>query len=83
MEQITMDEFVNINSQKQLICCSLTDNYHWLRISEGDTPAEFRDEVSFVLHDFDYLYVRTAKKDKILKAFDGVVTVVPFEFNKG
>lgn len=80
--QITIDEFVEVESPKRLICCSLTKNFHWLQISKGDTPKEFRGKIDFTLREFDYLYVGTADKDAILGVFEGAVSDVPFDFGK-
>lgn len=80
MKQITIDDFIDVESPKRLICCSMTKNFHWLRISKGDTPNEFREKIDFTLREFDYLYIDTADKDAILNVFDGLVNVVPFNF---
>lgn len=83
MMQITIDEFVEVESPKRLICCSLTKNFHWLRISAGHTPVAFKSEIDFTLREFDYLYISTEIKDKLLEVFDGDVQHVPFNFAGG
>ncbi len=83
MMQITIDEFVEVESPKRLICCSMTKNFHWLRISKGHTPANFKNRVDFTLREFDYLYIDTESKDAILAMFEGAVSHVPFNFGKG
>lgn len=83
MIQITIDEFVEVESPKRLICCSMTKNFHWLRISKGDTPADFKKCIDFTLREFEYLYIDTESKDAILAMFEGAVSHVPFNFGKG
>lgn len=83
MIQITIDEFVEVESPKRLICCSMTPNFHWLRISKGDVPKGFRGKIDFTLREFDYLYIDTESKDEILAAFDGTASHIPFNFGKG
>lgn|SRR5699024_2824226 len=81
-EQITLEEFVEVERPEKLICCSMTKNYHWIRITQGDTPEPFKNKVSFVLHEFDYLYLRTADKDELLNQFKGTIQHVPFNFGR-
>lgn len=82
MMQITIDDFVDVESPKRLICCSMTRTYHWLRISKGHTPVEFKHKIDFTLREYDYLYIGTKDKDAILEVFDGTVNHVPFDFGK-
>lgn len=74
-EQITLDGYLT----HELICCSATEHFHWLRISEGRTPEVFRDRVHFQLRGYDYLYENTSAKDEILSAFDGEIRHVTWE----
>lgn len=83
MRQITIDDFVDVESPERLICCSLTRNFHWLRISKGHTPERFKNEVQFTLRQFEYLYVCTERKKEILSAFNGTIENIAFDFAKG
>lgn len=78
MKQITIEEFIKVEGSKKMICCSLTEGYHWLRISEGHTPTDFREKIDFKLGGYEYLYVGTADKDGILDAFDGAVKFLSY-----
>lgn len=79
MRQITIDEFVEVESPKRLILCSMTKHFHWIRISKGDVPENFQEKVSFTLREFDYLYLRTQDKEDLLGVFEGSITSVPFD----
>lgn len=76
MNQLTFDDIVATDAE--LILCPLTPNYHWIRITEGQTPSRFVECVQFRLDGYDYLYERTESKDKILSAFEGDIKTVPF-----
>lgn len=82
MQQITIEDFIEVEVPKKIICCSLTKGYHWLRITKGHTPVAFREEIDFVLGEYEYLYIGTSDKDGILKAFDGTVKHLPFGSGK-
>lgn len=83
MEQILIDDFIYVESPKRLICCSLTPNFHWIRITRGNTPEPFKSSIDFCLGIYDYLYIRTEDKEALLKAFEGNVKHIPFDFAKG
>ena len=68
-EQITLDGYLT----NELICCSMTRHYHWIRISEGRTPEGYADRIHFTLRGYDYLYEPTEGKDEIINAFCGDV----------
>lgn len=82
MMQITIDDFIEVESIKKIICCSLTKNYHWLRITIGNTPDRFKDKIDFILGEYEYLYVGINEKDEILSDFKGTVEHVSFNFQK-
>lgn len=80
MNQMTMGEFLNTKEciAPELIICSLTQNFHWLRISTGHTPIKFSKFIAFQLNGYDYIYEDSSVKNQIISVFNGIVSVVPF-----
>lgn len=87
--QITIDDFIPVEgpkpkietNEKEIICCSLSESYHWLRITAGETPEGFKEQISFTLEEegLDYLYLSTKDKDDLIQSFDGEILYVPWE----
>lgn len=80
MDQMTLIDFLEMDPvyTGELICCSLSQGYHWLKITTGHTPAEFKQYVDFELDGFENLYQGTAVKDKLISEFRGTVKVIPY-----
>lgn len=77
MNQLSFDEL--FDDDKELIHCKLSEGYHWLRITEGHTPAEFADRIHFSIHNYDYLYEETKMKDEIISRFTGPMKTFSLE----
>ena len=80
MSQMAIDDFLEMEPVRtpELICCALTQDLYWLRITSGHTPTPFLKLVEFELDGYDFLYKRTSIKDEIISMFDGTVEIVPF-----
>lgn len=83
MTQITMDDLLDMSTENspELICCSLSEGFHWLKITSGLTPSDFTKHIDFKLDGYDQLYINTSLKDEIVSVFDGQVKVVPYKPN--
>lgn len=77
IQQITLDDFIEM--EKELICCSLSAGFHWIRITDGGTPSPFSDRVDFKMNGFENLYVDTKTKDQLIYSFDGCVKSIHWE----
>ena len=57
LEQLTLGDFMGTKPvySGELICCSLSQGYHWIKVTSGHTPAEFRDNIDFELDGFENL----------------------------
>jgi len=77
-DQMTLDELM----MPELILCSLSEGYHWIRITQGCTPVEFIECVQFKMDGYDYIYENTPLKDEIISAFEGTVRSIPFAFGQ-
>lgn len=77
MEQMTFESL--LASDGEMIHCPMTPTFHWIRITEGQTPAEYADRIHFKMHGYDYLYEDTAGMEEIKKAFTGSISTVPWE----
>lgn len=62
----------------ELIICSLSQGFHWLRITSGHTPTQFSKLIDFKLNGYDHIYKGASAKDEIIAVFNGVVKTVPF-----
>lgn len=80
MDQMAIDDFLEMEPvyTGELICCSLTEDFHWLRITSGHTPIHFLNLVEFELDGFEFLYKHTSIKDEIISAFGGKVKIIPY-----
>lgn len=77
-DQMTLDDLM----MPELILCSLTKGYHWIRITKDCTPNEFKKYIHFKMDGFDYIYENTPLKDEIISAFEGTVTAIPFVYGE-
>lgn len=77
MDQLTLDDFIDGN--KELICCQLSEGYHWLRITSGHSPIAVVDRKHFILDGYDHFYEGTQGKDEIIGLFDGPIKIVEWE----
>lgn len=77
MNQLSFDEL--FDDEKELIHCKLSEGYHWLRITKGQTPIVFADRIHFSDATYDYLYERTPMKDKIINQFNGPIKILSSE----
>ena len=73
-DQMTLDDLL----LPELILCSLSAGYHWIRITKDCTPEDFKKYIHLKMDGFDYIYENTHLKDEIISAFEGTVTSVPF-----
>lgn len=80
MEQMTIVDFLEMEPicAGELICCSLTKDFHWLRITSGHTPTAFLNLVEFELDGYEFLYKDTTIKDEIISAFGGKVKTIQY-----
>lgn len=80
MDQMTIVDFLEMDPvyTGELICCSLTEDFHWLRITSGHTPAPFTDLIEFELDGYEFMYKSTPIKDEIISAFGGKVKRIQY-----
>lgn len=80
MEQMNIGDFMELPPvcTGELICCSLTQDFHWIRITSGHTPTPFINLVEFELDGYEFLYKDTTVKDEIISAFGGKVKIIPY-----
>lgn len=80
MDQMKIDDFLDF--EPELICCSLSQGYHWLKITSGHTPSNFTQYIDFEHEGFENLYQGTSVKDALISAFGGTVRVIPFSITE-
>lgn len=80
MEQLTLNDFIPLDNE--LLLCSLSKGYHWIRISSGGTPSTFLNRVQFEIDGYDYFYENTDGKDEIVMEFNGEIHEIGWEQNK-
>ncbi|MBO0586145.1 hypothetical protein [Sporosarcina sp. E16_8] len=75
MDQMTLSDYLELDPvcTGELICCSLTQDFHWIRITSGHTPAPFLKLVEFELDGYEFMYKSTSVKNEIISAFGGKV----------
>ena len=80
MDQMTLGDFLELEPvcTGELICCSLSQGYHWLKITSGHTPADFRQSIDFELDGFENLYQGTTAKEALISSFVGKVKTIPY-----
>lgn len=83
MDQMELDDFLDLDPVciGELICCSLSQGYHWLKITSGHTPSRFTQYIDFELDGFENLYQGTTLKDELISVFGGSVKVIPYSVN--
>ncbi|MEK4715362.1 hypothetical protein [Sporosarcina sp. FSL K6-5500] len=81
MDQMTFDDLMETNPGQipELIHCPLTEDYHWLRITVGHTPTQFKGSIEFELAGYEYMYKDTPFKDSVMSAFSGNVRLVDWK----
>ena len=80
MDQMALDDFLEMEPvcTGELICCSLSQDFHWIRITSGHTPSPFLKLVEFELDGYEFMYKDTPVKNEIISAFGGKVKVIPY-----
>ena len=80
-DQLTIDDYLDVNSwvDPELLHCQLSAGFHWLRITSGHIPDDFKKHVEFELDGYEHLFKDTSIKDGIVAAFGGRVKVVDWQ----